>query len=108
MTTGHVNTQTPPAFIYHTTDDETVPVEASTTFYQALRKSGVPAEMQIFAKGRHGSGLGLGDAALDLWPSLLEAWLRDRGLLTPDPAIAAAAKKASAPQSPENRESRLR
>ena len=28
----------------------------------------------------HGSGLGLGDAALDLWPTLLEAWLRGRGL----------------------------
>jgi hypothetical protein len=45
--------------------------------------------MHLFAKGKHGSGLGLGDAALDLWSSLLEAWLRGRGLLTPDPAPAA-------------------
>ena len=80
--------QTPPAFIYHTTDDELVPVEASVTFYQALRKAGVSAEMHLFARGKHGSGLGLGDAALDLWPMLLEAWLRGRGLLTLDPAIA--------------------
>jgi acetyl esterase/lipase len=85
---SRVSAQTPPAFIYHTTDDELVPVEASVTFYQALRKAGVSAEMHLFAKGKHGSGLGLGDAALDLWPSLLEAWLRGRGLLTPDPAPA--------------------
>ncbi len=93
----HVSAQTPPTFLYHTTDDELVPVEASLTFYQALRKAGVPAEMHIFAKGKHGSGLGLGDAALDLWPTLLEAWLRGRGLLTPHPSIVAAAQKASAP-----------
>jgi acetyl esterase/lipase len=97
---SRVSAQTPPAFIYHTTDDELVPVEASTAFYQALRRVGVPVEMHLFAKGKHGSGLGLGDAALDLWPSLLEAWLRGRGLLTPDPAIAAVAQRAAAPPTP--------
>ncbi|HXG63701.1 MAG TPA: alpha/beta hydrolase [Blastocatellia bacterium] len=97
---SHVSAQTPPAFIYHTTDDELVPVEASVTFYRALRAAGVPVEMHIFAKGKHGSGLGLGDAALDLWPLLLEAWLRARGLLTPDPAVAAEVQKASAPPAP--------
>jgi acetyl esterase/lipase len=76
---------TPPAFIYHTTDDELVPVDASVTFYRALNAAGVPVEMHIFASGRHGSGLGLGDAALDAWPGLLEAWLRGRGLLPPPP-----------------------
>jgi acetyl esterase/lipase len=76
---------TPPAFIYMTTDDELVPVDASVTFYRALSKAGVPTEMHIFASGRHGSGLGLGDAALDAWPGLLEAWMRGRGLLPPPP-----------------------
>ena len=84
----HVGAQTPPAFIYHTTDDETVPVEASVGFYRVLAAAGVPVEMHLFAKGRHGSGLGLGDAALDTWPALLEAWLRGRGLLTPAPSAA--------------------
>ncbi len=76
---------TPPAFIYHTTDDELVPVDASVTFYRALNAAGVAAEMHIFMTGRHGSGLGLGNAALDAWPGLLEAWLRGRGLLPPPP-----------------------
>ncbi len=80
----HVSAQTPPTFIYHTTDDELVPVEASMNYYRALRHAGVPVEMHLFGHGHHGSGLGLGDASLDLWPVLLESWLRSRGLLTPD------------------------
>ena len=43
--------------------------------------------MHLFKTGKHGSGLGLGDAALDAWPALLEAWLRGLGLLTPDPSL---------------------
>jgi acetyl esterase/lipase len=93
----HVTKDAPPAFIYHTTDDELVPVDASVTFYRALAAAGVPAEMHLFRTGRHGSGLGLGDAALDLWPMLLETWLRGRGLLTTDAAIAAERQRLMSP-----------
>ena len=96
----HVTAQTPPAFIYHTTDDETVPVDASVTFYRLLAAAGVPVEMHLFAKGRHGSGLGLGDPSLDAWPVLLEAWMRGRGLLTPDPVVAAETQRLLAPPHP--------
>ena len=81
-----VTKDTPPTFIYHTTEDATVPVEQALSFYNALLKSGVSAELHIFAHGAHGSGLGMGNAALDQWPALLETWLRDRGLLTIDAA----------------------
>jgi len=81
-----VTKDTPPTFIYHTTDDATVPVEQALSFYNALLKAGVSAEIHIFAHGRHGSGLGEGNAALDPWPGLLESWLREQGLLTPPPA----------------------
>jgi len=80
-----VTKETPPTFIYHTFNDQTVPVEQSLSFYEALVKAGVPSEMHIFASGAHGSGLGKGDAALDQWPALLEAWLRAQGLLTARP-----------------------
>jgi len=83
----HVSAQTPPAFIYHTTNDELVPVDTSLAFYRLLAAAGVEVEMHLFAKGKHGSGLGLGDPALDEWPGLLEAWMRGRGLLTRDPAV---------------------
>ncbi len=77
-----VTKETPPAFMYHTFTDKTVPVEQALRFYEALVKAGVPAEMHIFASGPHGTGLGKGDAALDQWPNLLETWLRAQGLLT--------------------------
>jgi acetyl esterase/lipase len=77
-----VTKETPPAFMYHTFNDQTVPVEQGLRFYEALVKAGVPAEMHIFANGPHGTGLGKGDAALDQWPNLLETWLRGQGLLT--------------------------
>lgn len=77
----HVSKDTPPTFIYSTSDDHTVPVSASVDFYTALTAAGVPAELHIFRHGRHGSALGSGDATLDAWPSLLEQWLRDQGLL---------------------------
>ncbi len=79
-----VTKETPPTFIYHTFNDQTVPVEQSLRFYEALVKAGVPAEIHIFANGPHGTGLGKGDAALDQWPGLLESWLRAQGLMTVD------------------------
>jgi acetyl esterase/lipase len=81
----HATSQTPTTFIYSTTDDRTVPISASVNFYNALIAAGVPAELHIFRHGDHGSGMGAGSAALDLWPVLLEQWLRDQGLLTPVP-----------------------
>jgi acetyl esterase/lipase len=80
----YVTKETPPVFLYHTFTDQTVPVEQSLRFYQALVKAGVPSEMHIFANGPHGTGLGKSDPALDLWPNLLENWLRAHGLLTTD------------------------
>jgi acetyl esterase/lipase len=79
----HVTKDTPPTFIYHTFDDQTVPVEQSLRYYDALVKAGVQSELHVFAHGEHGSGLGKGDPSLDQWPALLENWLRAKGLLTP-------------------------
>jgi acetyl esterase/lipase len=76
-----VTAQTPPTFIFHTTNDNGVPVMNSVVFYQALVKAGVPAEMHLFANGPHGVGLALYDPALSQWPALLAGWLRARGLL---------------------------
>lgn len=76
-----VTAATPPVFLFHTTEDKTVPVENSVLFYLALRKAGVAAEMHIFERGPHGVGLALKDPALSMWPQLLANWLRARGLL---------------------------
>ena len=76
-----VTAETPPTFLFHTTTDQTVPVENSVLFYLALRKAGVPAELHVFANGPHGVGLALSDPALSEWPTALANWLRGRGLL---------------------------
>ncbi len=78
----HVNRLTPPTFLYITSNDNVVDVDAAVTFNKALLDAGIPEEFHSFAHGPHGSGLGNGDSALDLWPVLLEAWLRGQGLLT--------------------------
>ena len=79
----HVTAQTPPTFLFATSDDDVVPVENSINFYSALHRAGVPAELHMFAHGAHGVGLDLADPALGEWPILLEEWLRGRGLLDP-------------------------
>ena len=75
-----VTARTPPAFLFHTDEDKTVPVENSVLFYLALRKAGVPAEMHIYEHGSHGVGLAQNDRALSSWPGRLADWLRGRGL----------------------------
>ena len=76
-----VTAQTPPTFIFHTSNDNAVPVENSVRFYLALRKAKVPVEMHIFESGPHGVGMALNDPALSQWPALLMTWLRSRKLL---------------------------
>lgn len=83
-----VTPQTPPTFLFHTTNDAGVPVMNSVLFYQALVKAGVSAEMHLFANGPHGVGLALNDPALGQWPNLLANWMRARGLLQPPAAPA--------------------
>lgn len=76
-----VTSRTPPAFLFHTTEDATVPVENSLAFYAALRQAGVAAELHVFQKGRHGVGLAPNDPVLSQWPRLCADWLRGLGLL---------------------------
>jgi len=76
----HVTAQTPPVFLFSTTDDHTVPIMNSVMFYEALVKAGVPAEMHLFQHGGHGSGLGVGNAQLSVWPdALLLKWMQEKG-----------------------------
>jgi acetyl esterase/lipase len=74
-----VTAQTPPTFLFTTTDDRTVPVLNSVMFYSALVKAGVPAEMHIFQHGAHGSGLAPANPQLQPWTDLLIKWMRERG-----------------------------
>jgi len=81
-----VNKDTPPTFLFATTDDGVVPVMNSVAFYTALVKAGVPAEMHLFQHGNHGAGLADGNPELSVWPELLIKWMRERGLASPQDA----------------------
>ena len=50
----HVDEQTPPAFLWHTAEDQAVPVENSLKFVSALSAAKVPYELHILPKGAHG------------------------------------------------------
>jgi acetyl esterase/lipase len=70
-----VNEKTPPAFLVHATDDETVKVENSFVYYQALKKNNVPVEMHIYSKGGHGFGLN-NPTTKEKWMSSAINWLQ--------------------------------
>ena len=76
-----VTPETPPTFIFQTSEDTAVPAENCVGFYLALHKAGVPAEMHIFQNGKHGVGLAKDLPATSKWPELCQEWLKARGLL---------------------------
>lgn len=75
-----VTPQTPPCFIWHTGEDNAVPVENSMLFASALRENGVPFDLHIFQKRDHGIGL-LDPDSPHPWAADCLFWLRDTGLL---------------------------
>jgi acetyl esterase/lipase len=77
-----VNSNTPPAFLWSTADDKTVPVENSLELAAALRRAGVPFDLHVYAHGPHGLGLGnrnFDRATFHPWTSACEQWLKQNG-----------------------------
>ena len=52
-----VNSDVPPAFIWHTYEDQSVPVENSLLLVSALRRAGISTEFHMYPKGCHGLAL---------------------------------------------------
>ena len=52
-----ISEDTPPAFIWHTQEDDCVPVENSLEFALAMRKHHIPFELHIYEIGPHGLSL---------------------------------------------------
>jgi dipeptidyl aminopeptidase/acylaminoacyl peptidase len=92
-----VTVATPPTLLVHTQEDQTVPVENSILFFQALTKAHVPAEMYLYEHGGHGMGMRPDLGTTTEWPARAAEWLRNRGLLNLakpyGPAPVAPAKK---------------
>jgi acetyl esterase/lipase len=77
-----VTKDTPPTFLFHTAEDQAVPVENSLLFAAALAKHGVPFALHVYPKGRHGIGLGSGQwdpASRHPWTTQCALWLKEQG-----------------------------
>jgi len=73
----NVQSNTPPTFMVHATDDDVVPVENSLLFYKALNEKNISAELHIYPEGGHGFSLALGKGYLQSWTDRLYDWLKN-------------------------------
>jgi acetyl esterase/lipase len=80
-----VSAFTPPTFLVHANNDQTVPVQNSLLFYQALLARQINASLHVFPQGGHGIRLDNNPGSTDLWLPLLKAWLREMNFVTPIP-----------------------
>jgi Esterase/lipase len=80
-----VDEATPPCFLWHTYDDQAVPLENSLLFAGALRSHNVPFELHVYPRGRHGLSLATdetddgnygSDPHVALWMRLCVEWLQ--------------------------------
>lgn len=76
-----VNSKTPPAFLVHSIDDGTVPVQNSIGYALALQKHLIPSELHIYQFGGHGYGLGRSGNTESTWPDACHKWLEARGFI---------------------------
>ncbi len=87
----HITPQSPPAFIWHTYEDGSVPVSNSLMLASAYEAAGVPFALHIFEKGVHGMSTAdslcypagaIPPHSTDVpkWLSMALTWLHDRGL----------------------------
>lgn len=74
----NVDRNTPPAFIWHTADDETVPVQNSLMLAEALSRCGVPYELHIYPSGPHGLGLAEDYPEVRVWADQCVAFIHRR------------------------------
>lgn len=80
--------QNPPTFIWHTNEDQAVPVENSFLYTSALRKAKVPVEFHMYAHGWHGLSLANDETKCEKdrtepkvqsWMELSIIWIKDLG-----------------------------
>lgn len=68
----HVGGDTPPTFLWHTADDESVPIHNSLMFAAACREARVPVELHVYESGNHGLGLADDHPAKAWFPACVE------------------------------------
>lgn len=69
-----VSKNTPPCFIFHAKDDQTVPVKNSIKMKAALDAENIPAELLLMDEGNHGFGLHNKKSTVQ-WFDEIKKWL---------------------------------
>ncbi len=73
--------ETPPLFIWTTSDDDVVPSLHALSLMTSLAVAGVPFEGHVFRTGAHGLGLASADPEVSQWTELAAQWLGGLGWL---------------------------
>lgn len=77
---NHVTIKTPPTFIVHASDDQSVSVMNSINYYLALKEKKIDAELHIYEKGGHGFGL-ISKETSQFWTIDSSNWLKKHNFL---------------------------
>lgn len=78
----HVTKSNPPTFIALADDDPAVNPENGLSYYVALHRAGVPAELHIFRQGGHGFGIrDTRQLPVSAWPAFAMEWMKTVGIL---------------------------
>ena len=76
-----VGPETPPAFIWHTSDDTCVQVAHALTYAGALAAHRRPFALHVFQHGHHGLGLASEEPTVAMWAPLCARWLGEIGFV---------------------------
>lgn len=74
--TTHLDSMTPPVFLFHTAADQVVPVQGALEMADALIEKGIPTSLHIYPFGCHGAGLARDTRDTILWPQEAAAFLQ--------------------------------
>jgi acetyl esterase/lipase len=80
-----IPTNTPPVFLVHGSDDIVSPPEHSVLMYLALKRTGIPAELHVYANTTHDFGVRTNDHPYSTWTDSCARWMRHQGFLKPPP-----------------------
>ncbi len=73
----NVTHNAPPMFIWHTVEDQAVPVENSLILAAELQKNRVPFALHIYPNGLHGLNLAVDTKETFMWTEECKLWLYD-------------------------------
>lgn len=71
-----VTPDTPPAYVWHSADDGSVPSACSFKFAEAMNQAGVSCNLHVFPHAPHGKGLAISHNDICKWPEEAAQFLK--------------------------------